>query len=134
MKKTKPMKKTISIIGAIAIGVFGAITLTSTDDYQEGDNICIVHPKSTPSDHSVAIRVLVGDNVQDFGVFDLEKQVLTNQEKYDLDPENVEPVYSTVTENNFTDYFGNIDWTDYTQDKLNSACKAYLNAKQGFNL
>jgi hypothetical protein len=128
------MKKTISIIGVVAVGIFGAVTLTSTDDYEAGDNICIVHPKSTPSDHSVAIRVLVGDNVQDFGVFDLEKQVFTNQEEYDLDPENVEPVYETVEQNYFTDYFGAIDWTNYTQSDLNEACKGYLNAKQGFNL
>lgn len=131
------MKKTLTTLGIIVLGTItsglGYVTLTSTDDYVEGDNICTLHPKSTPTDHSVAIRVMVGDNVQDFGVFDVEKQVLTNQAEYDLDPENVEPIYNTVEQNDFTDYFGAIDFADYTQAELNEACKNYLNNRQGFS-
>lgn len=128
------MKKTLTTIGVLALGLIGAVTLTSTGDYETGDNICTLPPKSTPTDHSVAIRVWDGEDFKDYGVFDITREVLTNQAEYDADPENVEPQYTTEEQNDFTDYFGAIDFDNYTQADLNAACKAYLNARQGYNL
>jgi len=82
------------------------------------------------TDKSISIRVTDGDTIKDYGIFDITKQVVNNQEAVDADPENVEPTYDDVQENNFTDYFSDID----TVEKFESACKSYLNAKQGYNL
>lgn len=128
------MKKTIATIGVLALGIIGGITLTSTGDFEAGDNLCTLPPKATPSEHSVAIRVWNGETYQDYGVFDITREVLTNEAEYSADPENVTPTYTTETQNDFTDYFGAIDWANYKQGDLNEACKNYLNARQGYNL
>lgn len=125
------MKKTIAVVGIIGTAALGLVTLTSTDDYQTGDNICAVKGYT---ESSIAIRAYIDGAEKDYGVFNISRQVMTNTAEYEADPENVEPIYTTETENNFTDYFGEIDFENYDQATLNEACRQYLNDKQGFNL
>ena len=83
------------------------------------------------TDKSISIRVTEEDGThKDYGIFDITKRVVNNQESVDADPENVEPTYDEVEENNFTDYFSDID----TDEKFESACISYLNAEQGYKL
>ena len=79
--------------------------------------------------NSISIRVTDGEVIKDYGVFDVAKQVVNNQEAIDADPET-EPTYDEVEENYFTDYFSDID----TDEKFDTACINYLNAKQNYNL
>ena len=81
------------------------------------------------TEDSIAIRVTEEDGTfNDYGVFNIVRKVCNNSEAVDTDPEHIEPTYDEESQPDFTEFFSDIS----TDEKFNSACKAYLTARQGY--
>ena len=65
----------------------------------------------------------------DFGVFNMTKEVALNLEEYKADKRNVELLYETLTITDKTDYFEGVDVEN--EEEFTEACKKFLTEKKG---